>query len=839
MIKLLDYMRDHLVYLDGGTGTLLQERGLLPGEEPERWNLTHPEEIAWIGRAYYDAGSNIVLTNTLGANSLNFSDEELSRIVFAAVENTRRAKELSAGAQEKYIGLDIGSLGKLLKPYGDLDFEEAVAIYARTVRLGAEAGADLIFIETMNDSYDTRAAVLAAKENCTLPVFASNAYGADGKLMTGADPAAMVAMLEGLGVDALGANCSLGPKELKEVVSEYLRTASVLVLVKPNAGLPESKDGKTYYNVDPEEFSEDVAEFARMGARLIGGCCGTTPEYIRRLVEKTKDIVPRPVTDKGLSVISSYTHAVTFGKDPVLIGERINPTGKKRFKEALRNEEIDYILKEGLRQEENGAQVLDVNVGIPEIDEPVLLKRVCEELQAVTALPLQIDTTDVIAMEGALRRYNGKAMINSVNGKEAVMREIFPLVKKYGGLVVCLTLDEDGIPERAEKRVEIARHILEVAAEYGIAKKDLIFDTLAMAVSADDHAALSTIEALRRISTELHCLTSLGVSNVSFGLPNREIVSAAFFNAALENGLSAAILNPNSAEMMKTYYAFRALHGLDPNYMDYIEHIGRLAAVSAQVPAQAPGPSAESGAEGGAAGGRSEAGKTSYNKEAIHSDGTGGDDKQALQQALQQAILKGLKEQAAEAARKLLETEEPLSVVNEQIIPALDTVGQGFEKNTIFLPQLLMSAEASRKAFEEIRRKVSESGKQASGRGKFVIATVHGDVHDIGKNIVKLLLENYGFEVIDLGKDVPKERVVEAVIREQAPLVGLSALMTTTVPAMEKTIQLLRKEAPWARVIVGGAVLTQEYADKIGADHYAKDAMATVRYALELGGEKE
>ena len=832
MIGILEYLKEHLVYLDGGTGTLLQERGLKPGEEPERWNVTNPEAIIEIQKAYYDAGSNIVLTNTLGANSLNFGEEELREIIFAAVRNTKRAGELSVGKQEKYAALDIGSVGKLLKPYGDLEFEEAVEIYARTVRLGAEAGADLIFIETMNDSYDTKAAVLAAKENSTLPVFASNAYGADGKLMTGADPAAMVAMLEGLGVDALGANCSLGPKELKSVVSEYLRTASVPVLVKPNAGLPETSGGKTFYNVGPSEFSDEVAEFAGLGARLVGGCCGTTPEYIRQLVYKTKDFAAKPktVTDKRLTMVSSYTHAVTFGRDPVLIGERINPTGKKRFKEALRNEEIDYILKEGLKQEENGAQVLDVNVGIPEIDEPVLLQKVCFELQAVTALPLQIDTTDVTAMERALRHYNGKAMINSVNGKEAVMREIFPLVKKYGGLVVCLTLDEDGIPENAGKRVEIAKHIIEVAAEYGIKKKDLIFDTLAMAVSADDNAALSTIEALHRISTELGCLTSLGVSNVSFGLPNREIVSAAFFSAALENGLSAAILNPNSAEMMKTYYAFRALHGLDPSCMDYIENIGRLAAV----PVSAQGQTAVSGAAGGsgqAAGGSSEKPdqNTIYNKEAIQSGAAEGDPREALRNA----IIKGLKEEAAETTKKLLKTEEPLSLVNEQIIPALDIVGQGFEKNTLFLPQLLMSAEASRRAFEEIKQAVSKSPGETAGRGKFVLATVHGDVHDIGKNIVKLLLENYGFEVIDLGKDVPEEKVVEAVVREHISLVGLSALMTTTVPAMEATIRLLRESAPWARVIVGGAVLTQEYADRIGADYYAKDAMATVRYAVE------
>lgn len=795
-----EFMKNSPVILDGGMGTLLQKRGLKPGELPERWNISRPDDITDIHRSYYDAGSNVVFTNTFGANCLKYSDEELDSIIRAAIGNARRAREESSGTQEKFIALDIGPLGKLLKPYGDFEFDDACEAYAQIVRIGADEGVDLVFIETMNDSYDTKAALLAAKENCDLPVFVTNAYGEDGKLMTGASPAAMVAMLEGMGADAVGANCSLGPKQLAGVVEEYLEYASVPVILKPNAGLPKSVDGVTVYDVLPDEFSDDMRIFAEKGVRIMGGCCGTTPDYIAATVAKTADLTPVPVTDKGRTLISSYTHVVEFAESPVLIGERINPTGKKVFKEALRNNDIGYILGVGLTQQEKGAHVLDVNVGLPEIDEVEMLQRVAFELQAIIDLPLQIDTTDPAAMEAALRHYNGKAMINSVNGKEEVMREIFPLVKKYGGLVVCLTLDEDGIPDNAEKRVEIAKKIIAEAEKYGIKRKDLIFDTLAMTVSADNRAALATLSALRTIRHELGCHTSLGVSNVSFGLPEREMITAAFFTLAMENGLSGAIMNPNSGEMMKAYYSFRALHGLDPNCTDYIENIGKYLSAA---PAPGKGTAAPSAQ-----------GETVYASE------------------LQRAIVKGLKEQAAAMTVEMLASEEPLSIVNGHIIPALDIVGKGFENKTMYLPQLLMSAEASQCAFEKIKQRMAESSDQQASKGRFVIATVQGDVHDIGKNIVRLILENYGFDVCDLGKDVPPETVVEKAIETGTKLVGLSALMTTTVPAMEETIRQLREKAPDVKVVVGGAVLTQEYADSIGADFYAKDAMATVRYSL-------
>lgn len=791
-----EFLKDNIVYLDGGMGTLLQAKGLKPGDAPERWNISHPDVICGIHRDYFDAGSNVVCTNTFGANTLKYSKDELEEIIRAAVKNAADARAQSSSDGEKFIALDIGPSGKLLKPLGDLDFEDAVGVFAETVRIGASCGVDLILIETMNDSYETKAALLAAKENSDLPVIVCNAYGEDGKLMTGASPAAMAAMLEGMGAAALGANCSLGPRQLRGVAIELLRNASVPVILKPNAGLPRSVDGKTVFDVTAEDFSDEVCELVKKGVRVVGGCCGTTPAYIKALTDKTRGMTPVSVRDKNLTVVSSYTHAVKLGKAPILIGERINPTGKKRFKQALLENDMDHILVEGVKQQEKGVHILDVNVGLPGIDEVTVLKNAVCELQAVIDLPLQIDTSDIRAMEAALRRYNGKAMINSVNGKEESMEAVFPLVKKYGGVVVALTLDENGIPATADGRVEIAEKILKRAAAYGIGKKDIVFDTLTMTVSADNTAALTTLEALRRIKTGLGCHTSLGVSNVSFGLPCRDAVNSVFFAMALENGLSAAIMNPYSADMMKTYYTYNALSGLDENCAVYIGASDSFAVVPS------PGTAAPTAAR---------------TAEDFASE-------------LQRAVVKGLRERAADITRELLVNVPPLDIVNNEIIPALNIAGTGFENKTVYLPQLLMSAEAAKSAFEVIKTHVSGSGKTA-GKGVFVIATVHGDIHDIGKNIVKLLLENYGFDVVDLGKDVPPETVAEAVVRLHAPLAGLSALMTTTVPAMEETIKLLREKAPWCRTVVGGAVLTQEYADKIGADKYAKDAMETVRYA--------
>ena len=798
-----DYLKNHIVYLDGGIGTLLQAGGLKPGEYPERWNLSHHDVIIDIHKAYFDAGSNIVCTNTFGANCLKFADDELEQIIKAAVANAKKAREQSVQKGEKFIALDIGPSGKLLKPLGDLDFEDAVNVFSKTVKFGVKYGVDLIIIETMNDSYETKAALLAAKENSNLPVIVSNAYGEDGKLMTGAAPAAMVAMLEGMGADAIGANCSLGPRQLRGVAEELLQKASVPVILKPNAGLPKSINGKTVFDVTVDEFSDEVAALVKKGVRVVGGCCGTTPEYIASLYSKTSELAPVPIADKKITVVSSYTHAIEFGESPILIGERINPTGKKRFKQALLENDIDYILSEGVNQQEKGVHILDVNVGLPDIDEVQMLKNTVCELQAIIDLPLQIDTSNIAAMEEALRRYNGKAMINSVNGKRESMEAIFPLVKKYGGLVVALTLDESGIPDTAQGRVKIAENILKVANKYGIDKKDIIFDTLAMTISADNQAAVATLSSLKTIKNELGCHTSLGVSNISFGLPNRDAVNGTFFALALQNGLSAAIMNPYSVDMMKTYYAYRALKGLDENCAEYIGSAESFVVTVTSVAAAAPKTTEE------------------YSSE------------------LQHAVIKGFKDKAGELTKNLLSSVDPLEIVNNEIIPALNIVGDGFEKKTVYLPQLLMSAEAAKSAFEVI--KASMSGKEKAGtKGVIVIATVYGDIHDIGKNIVKLLLENYGFDVVDLGKDVPPEIIAKTAIKLRAPLVGLSALMTTTVPAMEETIKLLREKAPWCKIVVGGAVLTKEYADKIGADKYAKDAMESVRYAEEIiNGGKE
>ena len=815
-MNILEYMKDHVLYLDGGMGTLLQDAGLEPGEYPERWNLSHPEVIQELQKQYYEAGSNVVSTNTFGANGLKFEHEELASIIAAAVANTKAARDSASTTQEKFVALDIGPCGKLLKPYGDLAFEDAVSLFAEVVKLGVACGVDLVYIETMNDSYETKAALLAAKENCDLPVFASNAYGEDGKLMTGASPAAMVAMAEGMGADAIGANCSLEPKQMAGVVDELLANASIPVLLKPNAGLPTEVDGKTVYNTLPDEFSLDMASYIKQGVRIAGGCCGTTPEYIKAITAKSVGIAPVPLTEKNITCVSSYTHAVKFDTQPLLIGERINPTGKKRFKQALKEHDMGYILQEGISQQECGVHILDVNVGLPEIDEPAMLKEAVEELQAVIDLPLQIDTSDAVAMEAALRTYNGKAMINSVNGKEESMRTIFPLVKKYGGLVVALTLDDNGIPKTAEGRVEIAKNILTCAAEYGIKKKDIIFDTLAMTVSAEPTAAMETLQALRIIKEELGCHTSLGVSNVSFGLPKRDAINAAFYTCALENGLSAAIMNPYAQDMMKSYYAFRALHQMDENCSDYIEFVSALPeSAPASVAATPTTGSVASGNQGSAGGAMaSTLGSATASEYASE---------------LQRSIAKGLKEKAAELTSQLLATVDPLEIIQGEIIPALDIVGKGFEEKRVYLPQLLMAAEAAKASFEKIKETMSTDS--AASKYPIVIATVHGDIHDIGKNIVRLLLENYGFEVIDLGKDVAPQDILDAVIKHHAPAAGLSALMTTTVPAMKETIELLNEKAPWCKVVVGGAVLNQEYADRIGADRYAKDAMETIRYA--------
>ena len=775
-----ELIKNKRLYFDGGTGTLLQEMGLKGGEPPELWNISNPQKITTLHNAYIDAGSDIISTNTFGINKLKYDNYE--ELIIAGIDCAKRAVD---GKKDKFIAFDMGPTGKLLEPLGELSFEDAVELFAANVRVAAKCGADLIIIETMNDSYETKAAVLAAKENCDLPVFVTNVYDESRHLMTGADPKAMVAMLEGLGVDALGVNCSLGPDKMLPVVKELCEYATVPVIVNPNAGLPEAKNGVTVYNVNSDDFSDSMRKIALCGASVLGGCCGTTPEFICKTVEKTRDIPLKKPEIHTETLISSYTHAVEIGKDPVLIGERINPTGKPKFKDALRRGDINYILGEGLNQADKGVHILDVNVGLPEIDERAMMLSVVKQLQAVCDLPLQIDTTDKSVLETALRAYNGKALINSVNGDKDSMAGVFPLVKKYGGAVIALTLDENGIPETAEERFNIALKIIETAAEYGIEKRDIIVDPLALTVSSNQESAKTTLKTIKLLKNA-GIKTSLGVSNISFGLPRRELINSAFFTAALTSGLDCAIMNPFSADMMNSYFAYRALSGIDPSCADYIAYTSETPTQEAAKPQTDPAD-------------------------------------------LKTAVIKGVKETAVKAAEILSETTAPLEIIDKFVIPALDEIGTAFENKKAYLPQLLMSAEAASAAFEVIKRKIPD--KAGENGKKFVIATVKGDIHDIGKNIVKVMLESYGFNVIDLGRDVDPEIVVETALKESCRLVGLSALMTTTVPSMERTIALLHKADPDIKVVVGGAVLTQEYADMIKADCYAKDAMETVRYA--------
>ncbi|HCK44383.1 MAG TPA: homocysteine methyltransferase [Ruminococcaceae bacterium] len=759
-------------YFDGGMGSMLNLR---PGELPEKLNISDPDRVYRVHKAYADAGADIITANTFGANRLKYDNcDELVRAGVALAKKTG-----------KKVALDLGPTGKLLKPMGDLDFEECVSIYADVVNAGKN-DADIVLIETMGDTYEIKAAMLAAKENCDLPIFVSMIFDEKGRLLTGADVKTACAVVEGLGADVIGFNCGLGPKQMIPLVEELEKYTSTPIMVNPNAGLPESVNGETVYNVDPDEFSDLMAQIADLGVSYLGGCCGTTPAHIKALIEKTKNIPDVPPSKKNFTFVTSYSQSVELGEKSAVVGERINPTGKKLLKQALRDRDMDYILREGISQKDCGAHILDVNVGLPEIDEVEMLKSAVYELQSVLPTPLQLDSSDAVAMEQALRIYNGKPLINSTNGKEKSMHEIFPLAKKYGGVVVCLCLDENGIPETADGRIKVAQKIINTAAEYGIDKKDLIVDALAMTISTDTKNAIETLKAVDYIKHTLGVNTVLGVSNISFGLPNREAVNTAFYTLCLKAGLSAGIINPKSQSMMNAYYSYNALAGLDENCTEYIESAVVIDAVA-----------------------------------------------DASNITLLDAIVKGMKEESAKCAKELLKTQNSLDIINEYIIPALDKVGDGFEKNKIFLPQLLMSADSAKAAFDEIKAHMIVNGNSQVKGEKIIIATVEGDIHDIGKNIVKVLLANYGFDVVDLGKDVKCETVLDETIKNDAKLVGLSALMTTTVPNMEKTIKLIHENTD-AKVFVGGAVLTKDYAKMINADWYAKDAMESVRIAQEF-----
>ena len=803
--NILEALGKKILFFDGGMGSMLQKKGMTPGENTDVWNFTRPEDIMDVHRQYLQAGSDIILVNMFGANRLKVAGTgyTVEQLVKQGIANARKVAE--EFDRTVFVAADVAPTGKLLQPLGDLSFDDAYEIFKEIVIAAEEGGADFIHIETMSDTLEVKAAVLAAKENTSLPVFATVTFDQGGKMLTGGNVEAVVALLEGLGVDALGVNCGLGPFQLEKVIADLLRVASVPVIIQPNAGLPRQENGQTVYDVTAEEFAKKMREFAEGGAWILGGCCGTTPDHIRCLVAECGDVAPKPLTDKGRTVVSSYTHAVEIADDPIIIGERINPTGKSRLKQALREHDMNYILQEGFSQQDKGAQILDINVGLPEIDEPSMILDVVREVQSVINLPLQIDTSNVEAMEKALRYYNGKAMLNSVNGKQESMEAVFPLVKKYGGVIVGLTLDESGIPATAEGRYAIAEKIVKTAESYGISRKDIVIDVLCLTISSDPQGAVTTLKALQMVKEGLGVRTSLGVSNVSFGLPRRDIINANFYAQALVAGLDCAILNTNADGMLQAYHAYRALAGKDENCSAYIEqYAGTVAPAAGSAPA-----ATGSGAAPEAA--------------ATSSD-------------LERAIVKGLKDQAGQIAAELVKTTEPLKLINEQLIPALDIVGKGFEAGTVFLPQLLMSAEAAKAAFEAVRSTMGGEGSGQMKKEKIIVATVKGDIHDIGKNIVKVLLENYGYKIIDLGKDVAPEAIVEAAVKEDVKLVGLSALMTTTVGAMEETIKLLSEAKPDCKVMVGGAVLTEQYAEMIKADKYVRDAMASVHFAQEVLG---
>ena len=771
------------LFIDGAMGTMLEKAGLPAGMLSETWNRTNPEKIEAIHRAYLAAGCNVILANTFGANQLKHG-EDVGDVIRAGLDCARRA--VAVNNAPAYVALDIGPTGKLLKPFGDLAFEDAYDIFSEMVIAGRDA--DLIVIETLSDTYEAKAAVLAAKEHADVPIIVTLSFDANGKLLTGGSVAAAAVMLEGLGVDALGFNCGLGPDEMIRLMPELTRVTNLPIVVCPNAGLPVAVNGRTTYNVAPSQFAKSCLRLAELGASALGGCCGTTPDHIAALVQAVSLQKINRIFAPDRTEISSYTKSVCLDDGPVLIGERINPTGKPKLKQALTTENYEYLAREAIAQAEAGAHLLDVNVGLPGIDEAEAMLRAVTLIQSVTQLPLVIDTAHPDAMASALRLYNGKPLVNSVNGKRESIETVLPLVKQYGAAVIALTLDESGIPETADGRLAIARRIIDAAEKLGIDRKNILVDALTLPVSAGRDHAKVTLETLHRARTELGAHTVLGVSNVSFGLPNRGGLNAAFFITALSQGLSAGIINPLQSDMVDAYAYALALLGYDEACGQYIARFSQ----------SAPAPVV-----------------------------------QTQEMTLRDAVQKGLCSQAGRIATELTKTRDAMDIIDNELIPALDTVGRGFERQTVFLPQLLMSSDAARAAFDAIRSAFPTASKQ-SRLGPIILATVHGDIHDIGKNIVRALMENYGYFVIDLGKDVAPEHIVDAAIKHNAPFVGLSALMTTTVPAMEETIIQLRKSHP-CRIIVGGAVLTQSYADQIGADHYAPDAMSAVRYIGEAG----
>ena len=799
-----ELLKKGYIVLDGAMGTMLQKKGMKMGVVPETLGITKPEWIIDIHKQYIEAGSDFIYANTFGANRYNlkgtgYSTEE---IIKKAIENGRKACEGS----KSYVALDIGPIGQLLEPTGSLSFEEAYDIFKEEILAGKDA--DVIVIETMTDLIETKAAVLAAKENSNLPVFVTMTFEENKRTFTGCSVSAMVLTIVGLGVDAIGVNCSLGPDQLAPIVEEIGKWSDIPVIVKANAGLPDPVTNE--YDVTPEQFVEDYKQMLKFGARIFGGCCGTNPEYIRAvkamLVEAQKNNEFESNRQERQLAICSPINTVVVNQ-PRIIGERINPTGKKRFKQALVEKDMDYILGQATEQIEAGAEILDVNVGHPEIDEKEMMIKTVKEIQSIVSVPLQIDSTKPEVIEAALRVYNGKAIVNSVNGEDKVLDTILPIVKKYGAAVIGLALDENGIPADYKGRVEIAKKILNKALSYGIPKEDVIIDCLVLTVSAEQKAAGETLKALNIVKNELGLRTVLGVSNISFGLPNRELVNKTFLTMALTNGLDLPIMNPNVPSMVWAVRTYKVLADIDKNSMEFISHADEYTEV---------------------------VGNSKTKEGAVPADN--GDANDGKNSKLLKAMEQGLKNEGAELTRAYLENKDAMEIINDMLIPALDVVGDKFEKGKIFLPQLIMAADVAKVCFDEVKNYMSAKGGQSEQKGKIVIATVKGDIHDIGKNIVKVILENYGYNVIDLGRDVDPMKVVEAVKENDVKLVGLSALMTTTLGSMEDTINLLKENNLDCKIMVGGAVLTEDYAMKIGADYYAKDAKRSADIAKEVLG---
>lgn len=775
-------MGDRII-LDGGMGTMLQARGLRPGDHPEIYGMEHPEIVEEIHRKYIEAGSNVIYANTFEANGhkLKGTGHTPTEVITANIRTARRA----AGDSVK-VALDVGPIGELMEPLGTLTFEEAYEVYKEMVTAGEKAGADLVVFETQTDLQEVRAGVFAARENTSLPVWTTMSFEESGRTFSGTTVASMACTLDALGVDAMGVNCSLGPKQLIPIIEKMITWTDKPIIVKPNAGLPDPSTGA--YSIGPEEFAQQMRPYSELGVSIMGGCCGTDPEFIRNLCE----VIPACADRKGKKRhgVCAAGH-MTELKGIRVIGERINPTGKKRFQQALREHDLDYIIERAIEQADAGADILDINVGLPGIDEPAMMREVVTAVQGMVSLPLQIDSSNIEAIEAGLRACNGRAIVNSVNGDEEKLKTILPIVHKYGAAVVGLTLDENGIPQTAEERVAIAERIIDAAVEIGIPKEDVLVDCLTLTVSAQQEQATETLRAIREIHDRLglHCV--LGVSNISFGLPQRIHVTENFLIQAMTCGLDLPIVNPNQGEIMDAIASFKALSGEDVSCENYIARFSQV-----EEAPKDPGISSE--------------------------------------MTIEKAILKGMKKETRELTRIQLETRSEMEVVNEVLIPALDLVGEKYEKQEIFLPQLINSANAACEGFDLIKTEIAKRGGDSVSKGRIILATVQGDIHDIGKNIVKVVLENYGFQVLDLGKDVPPKNVVETAVREDIRLIGLSALMTTTVSAMKETIELLRQSGHECSVMVGGAVLTEEYAREIGADYYARDAKASADIAKEF-----